>query len=74
MNTFNRPSLAIEQPGRERRMFVIMPMPAHLMRHMSPDCRWWQRFENLLAEYPDIPLGSMGVVDNREEHPVWVGR
>jgi len=61
-------------PGRphpERRIFVVLLMLVHLMRHISPDSRWQTRLEALLKEYPSVSLISMGFIEHWKEHPIW---
>jgi abortive infection bacteriophage resistance protein len=62
------------QPHPERRLFVVLLMLAHLMRHISPDSGWKERLEQLLEKYPSVPLARMGFIEGWKEHPVWIGQ
>ena len=62
------------QPHPKRRLFVVLLMLAHLMRHISPDSGWKERLEQLLEKYPSVPLAGMGFIENWNAHPVWTGR
>ncbi|RME58602.1 Abi family protein [Candidatus Parcubacteria bacterium] len=65
------PPLPKDIPHPERRLFVILLMLAYLMRHIGPDSRWQTRLEQLLADYPDIPMSPMGLYPSWQTHPVW---
>lgn len=68
------PQTSPHQPHPERRLFVVLLMLAHLMRHISPDSGWKERLEQLLEKYPSVPLAGMGFIENWNAHPVWTGR
>jgi abortive infection bacteriophage resistance protein len=38
---------------------------------VAPQSRWRDRFANLLAEYPDIPIRFMGFPENWQQSPLW---
>jgi len=62
-----------DRPHPERRLFVVLLMLAHLMRHISPDSYWHRRLEDLLEKYPEVSLASMGFPENWRELPIWKG-
>jgi len=68
------PRLPHGRPRPERRLFVVLLMLAHLMRHVSPDSLWQERLEALLEKYADISLMAMGFIDDWKYHPVWAVR
>lgn len=59
------------QPHPERRIFVVLLMLVHLMRHISPDSRWQARLEALLKDHPSVFLTGMGFMERWREHPIW---
>lgn len=68
---WNWPQILPGQPRPERRLFVVVLMLAHLMRHVSPDSQWQDRLERLLEKYPGVPLAPMGFIEDWGAHPVW---
>lgn len=54
------------RPGRNvpRRLFTVVMMLTYLTRQISPDTRWTNRLQALLAEYPKIPRAPMGFSDD----------
>jgi abortive infection bacteriophage resistance protein len=53
------------------RMFGILTILKYLISMIAPQSNWPDRFEQLLAEYPEIPLLSMGFPDNWRDCPIW---
>ncbi|RMD97025.1 MAG: Abi family protein [Bacteroidetes bacterium] len=65
------PDTRRRQPHPERRIFVVLLMLVHLMRHVSPDSHWQTRLDALLKRYPEVPLTSMGFVEHWRELLIW---
>jgi hypothetical protein len=42
-----------------------------LLRQVAPQSRWRQRWEDLLARYPEIQLHAMGFPANWKNSPLW---
>tara|TARA_R110000744_G_scaffold369252_1_gene479401 strand:- start:27846 stop:28757 length:912 start_codon:yes stop_codon:yes gene_type:complete len=53
------------------RMFGVLTICKWSLDRIAPQSSWHQRFKALLAEYPNIPLVSMGFPANWEESPIW---
>lgn len=53
------------------RAFGILTILKYLINIIAPQSKWSERFENLLVEYPDIPLIPMGFPENWRDCPIW---
>jgi abortive infection bacteriophage resistance protein len=53
------------------RIFGILTICRHCLRHIAPQSRWPDRWRELLAAYPYVPRGSMGIPKNWLECPIW---
>lgn len=53
-------------------MFSILTILKYMLTRIAPQSNWLGRLDDLLQEYPDIPLLPMGVPDNWKECPVWL--
>jgi abortive infection bacteriophage resistance protein len=54
------------------RLFVIVLVLRHLLRICAPASQWPTRVENLIDEFPEIPLQKMGFPDGWKKHSVWI--
>jgi abortive infection bacteriophage resistance protein len=54
-----------------RRIFSVLTICRYALRRIAPQSAWPNRFSALLAQYPNIPIGSMGFPVNWEECPIW---
>ncbi len=54
------------------RVFAILTVLKYLMNDIAPQSRWPQRLRELLDEYPDVPIASMGFPRDWEDCPIWV--
>lgn len=52
-------------------VFSVLTICKHCLQRVAPQSRWAQRWRALLAEYPEIPLASMGVPADWEQCPIW---
>lgn len=43
----------------------------YMLDRILPNHVWRQRFQNLLAEHPEVPIREMGFPDNWQEHRTW---
>jgi|SRR5690625_2349582 len=55
------------QPAR--RLYVVILLIVHLMKHVSPNSDWAGKFIQLLDKYPAVPLRNMGFPEDWREHP-----
>lgn len=53
------------------RVFSILTILKYLMNRVAPQSHWPSRFSGLLAQYPSIPLASMGFPTDWERCPIW---
>lgn len=53
------------------RAFGILTILKYLMNIIAPQSKWSERFDNLLAEYPGIPLVPMSFPENWRDCPIW---
>ncbi|RLD01563.1 MAG: DNA-binding protein [Chloroflexi bacterium] len=54
-----------------QRIFAILTILNYLLSYITPNTNWQGRLENLLKDYKEIPLISMGFPQNWKEHPLW---
>lgn len=54
------------------RMFAILVILKYLTDVISPESRWRKRLDELISEYPDIRLTSMGFLEGWEACPLWM--
>lgn len=54
--------------------FGILTLLYYLLKQVAPQSQWKERFEGLLAQYPEIPIRFMGFPDNWQDSPLWTGR
>ena len=53
------------------RIFAILTICKFCLDRIAPQSHWPDRWRGLLAKYPYVPRGSMGVPANWEECPIW---
>ena len=53
------------------RIFSIILILKYMMNRIAPQSGWNRRVENLLTEYGDIPINSMGFPEDWKESPIW---
>jgi abortive infection bacteriophage resistance protein len=53
------------------RLFGVMTVLHYLLRQVAPQSQWRQRWESLLAIYPEIPIAAMGFHANWKDSPLW---
>ena len=58
-------------PITNHRLFGVMTVLNYLLRQVAPQSHWRQRWENLLALYPEIPIVAMGFPANWRDSPLW---
>lgn len=52
---------------------LVLTFLRYLISYVAPLSRWPNRVENLLKDYSDIPLKSMGFPENWKDCPIWIG-
>jgi len=52
-------------------IFAVLTLLRYLLRFINPQSEWQVQLENLLAEYPEIPLSWMGFPSNWQDSPIW---
>ena len=58
-------------PITDDRLFGVLTMLHYLLKQVAPQSRWRQRWEELLACYPEIQLHAMGFPANWKDSPLW---
>lgn len=53
------------------RMFGVMSVLYYMLKKTAPQSNWKGRFEELLAEYSDVPMAFMGFPDDWRASPIW---
>lgn len=53
------------------RLFGILTILEYMRKRTASTSQWKERLKKLFAEYPEIPLKSMGFPENWEESPLW---
>ncbi len=53
------------------RIFSILTIIKYMLNIIAPQSDWPNRLNQLLDEYPDIPLPNMGFSDNWQDCPIW---
>lgn len=56
---------------RNDRLFAIMTICRHCLARIAPQSAWANRWKALLAEFPDIPLNTMGFPADWEQSRIW---
>ena len=56
---------------RNDRIFGILTICKYCLDRIAPQSHWPDRWRGLLAKYPYVPRGSMGVPANWDECPIW---
>lgn len=54
-----------------KRVFAVLTICRHCLREIAPQSKWMEHLEDLLADFPTIPTGYMGIPDNWKECPIW---
>lgn len=67
----NRPEWHAPAKFDNLHIFAVLTLLRYLLRFIDPQSGWQTRLENLLAEYPDIPLNWMGFPSNWKDSPIW---
>ena len=53
------------------RLFGILTICRHCLRHIAPQTHWQQRVRALIEEFPAIPMPNMGFPRDWEKCPIW---
>lgn len=56
---------------QNNRIFAILTIIKYMLDRIAPQSRWPNRLQQLLAEYPEIPLLPMGFPENWQDSPIW---
>jgi abortive infection bacteriophage resistance protein len=68
----HKPEWYIPVRIKNTRIFCVMTIIQYLLGYIEPGSdRFRTSIQQLLAEYPDIPLGGMGIPENWSECPIW---
>lgn len=54
-----------------RRMFAVLTLLRYLLRHIDPQSDWQNRLEEIIREYPEVPLQWMGFPQNWKDSSIW---
>jgi abortive infection bacteriophage resistance protein len=52
-------------------VFAVLTLLRYLLRFIDPQSGWQADLENMLTEYPEIPLNLMGFPSNWQDIPIW---
>lgn len=63
--------LSQDKTSQHTRISAVLPILQHFMWECAPHASWKQRLIDLFANYPDIPIKSMGLPDEWEDDPFW---
>ncbi|MFA6242419.1 MAG: Abi family protein [Candidatus Hydrogenedentales bacterium] len=55
----------------QRRLFAVVIVLKYVLNLVAPQSKWPSRFDQLLADYPDVPLDWMGFPKNWSDCPIW---
>lgn len=55
----------------QRKIFSVLTILKYLIDGIAPQSSWFNRLQQLLANYPDIPLHWMGFPENWRECGLW---
>lgn len=53
------------------RIFSVLTLLRYVLEIVAPQSKWQDRFESLVARYPDVPLRDMGFPPNWKDCPIW---
>ena len=53
------------------RIFSVLTILKYMMTIIAPQSKWRKRAIDLIEEYPEIPILSMGMPDNWKEYAIW---
>jgi abortive infection bacteriophage resistance protein len=53
------------------RIYAVLMLLRFLLKRFAPESHWQRRFETLLSDYPEMPLGMMGFPPDWRESPIW---
>jgi abortive infection bacteriophage resistance protein len=67
----HQPDWHVPAPPANDRIYVVLLLLRHLLRHVAPQSRWVDRLHKLLTDYPEIPIVSMGFPANWPACPLW---
>jgi abortive infection bacteriophage resistance protein len=67
----HHPEWYIPNRPDNRRTYSVLILIQYLMKYIEPTKNWQEKFDQLLAEYPEIPTRSMGFSESWHECPIW---
>lgn len=70
-NQRHKPEWHIPIPISNDRVFVVLTLLRYLMLRIAPNSSWTQQVLQLLNNYPEIPLESMGFPADWQSSPLW---
>ncbi len=53
------------------RVFALLTICRHCLKHIAPQSAWRDRLEALFAEFSHIPISRLGFPDNWKRSPIW---
>lgn len=53
------------------RIFVVLTICRYCLRRIAPQSRWPQCLEQLLVDFPTVPISQMGFPANWKDSPLW---
>ena len=67
------PQWPAEFSFRNDRCGIALLICRQLLQLISPTSKWSERVAALFVEYPQIPTDQLGLPENWQQHPVWLG-
>lgn len=53
------------------RVFSVLTICRHSLQQIAPASRWHVRLDQLLTDYPEVPVGQLGFPSNWRDCPIW---
>ena len=53
---------------------ILIMICRYMLRLISPSSKWNDRIENLMTEFPGIPLRDMGLPEKLTDNPIWTNK
>lgn len=53
------------------RVFAVLTICQYCLKRIAPQSHWYDRLQQLFADYPDVPKISMGFPDDWQDSPIW---
>jgi abortive infection bacteriophage resistance protein len=65
------PDWHVPVPIGNDRLFGVLTLCRHCLRHVAPQSAWPERLSALLSEFPGVPIAAMGFPPDWQDSPLW---